>query len=88
MNVCFFCSLREWRCVMVQADDDNSEQGYLKYYLHGNEHPIKCPNETEGELCVWFLHLFAGRWRVVWNSDWKINRRPIEWIFQKIYKKV
>ena len=38
------------------------KENYIKYMLtqddtvleciNGNEHPIKCPNEAEGELCV------------------------------------
>lgn len=48
----FFCTLREWGYVMAQSDGDNSDMGYLKYYLHGNEHPTKYPNQVEGENCL------------------------------------
>lgn len=37
---------------MAMANDDKSNNGYLKYYLHGNEHPIKYPNEVKGEVCI------------------------------------
>ena len=32
--------------VMVMADNDKSDNGYLKYYIHGNEYLIKYPNEV------------------------------------------
>jgi hypothetical protein len=47
----FFCTLREWGRIMSECDDDYSDKGYLKYYLHGNEHPTKYPNEV-GEICI------------------------------------
>ena len=40
---------RTWGKIMAMADGDESEKGYLKYYLHGNEHPTKYPNEIKGE---------------------------------------
>lgn len=43
---------RTWGWIMAQADGDDSDMGYLKYYLHGNEHPIKYPNEVKGEVCL------------------------------------
>ena len=48
----FFTFARTWGWIMAMADDDKSNNGYLKYYLHGNEHPIKYPNEVEGEVCL------------------------------------
>ena len=48
----FFTFARTWGWVMAMADDDKSNDGYLKYYLHGNEHPIKYPNEVEGEVLL------------------------------------
>lgn len=48
----YFTFTRTWGWIMAQADDDNSDQGYLKYYLHGNEHPIKYPNEVKEEVCL------------------------------------
>lgn len=48
----YFTFARTWGWIMAQADDDNSDQGYLKYYLHGNEHPIKYPNEVKEEVCL------------------------------------
>ena len=47
----FFLTLREWGRIMSECDDDYSDKGYLKYYLHGNEHPTKYPNEV-GEICI------------------------------------
>ena len=38
--------------VMAMADNDKSDNGYLKYYLHENEYPIKYPNEVKGEVCI------------------------------------
>ena len=43
---------RTWGWIMAQADGDDSDMGYLKYYLHGNEHPTKYPNQVEGENCL------------------------------------
>ena len=43
---------RTWGWIMAQADNDDSDQGYLRYYLHGNEYPTKYPNDVEGEVCV------------------------------------
>ena len=45
----YFTFARTWGWIMAQADDDNSDQGYLKYYLHGNKYSTKYPNEVEGE---------------------------------------
>ena len=42
---------RTWGWIMAQADNDYSDKGYLKYYLHGNEYPTKYPNEV-GETCI------------------------------------
>ena len=46
----FFTFARTWGRIMAEADDDYSDKGYLKYYLHGNEHPTKYPNEVESEV--------------------------------------
>lgn len=43
---------RTWGYVMAVADNDESDYGYLKYYLHGNENPTKYPNEVEGEMTI------------------------------------
>ena len=43
---------RTWGWIMAQADNDNSDMGYLKYYLHENEHSTKYPNQVEGENCI------------------------------------
>ena len=43
---------RTWGWIMAMADGDESDKGYLKYYLHGNEHPTKYPNEVKGEVCL------------------------------------
>ena len=43
---------RTWGWIMAQADNDDSDMGYLKYYLHGNEHTTKYPNEVEGDICL------------------------------------
>ena len=40
---------RTWGWIMAMADGDKSEKGYLKYYLHMNEHPTKYPNEVKNE---------------------------------------
>ena len=48
----YYTFARTWGWIMAMADDDKSDNGYLKYYLHGNEHPIKYPNEVEGEVCI------------------------------------
>lgn len=40
---------RTWSWIMAMADGDESEKGYLKYYLHLNEHPTKYPNEVKNE---------------------------------------
>ena len=48
----FFTFARTWGWIMAMANDDKSNNGYLKYYLHGNEHPIKYPNEVKGEVCI------------------------------------
>ena len=48
----YFTFARTWGWIMAMADDDKSDNGYLKYYLHGNEHPTKYPNEVEGEVCL------------------------------------
>lgn len=48
----YFTFARTWGWIMAQADGDDSDMGYLKYYLHGNEHPTKYPNEVEGEVCL------------------------------------
>ena len=43
---------RTWGWIMAQADGDDSDMGYLRYYLHGNEHPTKYPNQIDGENCL------------------------------------
>lgn len=48
----YFTFARTWGWIMAMADDDKSDNGYLKYYLHGNEHPTKYPNEVKGEVCL------------------------------------
>lgn len=48
----YYTFARTWGWVMAMADDDKSDNGYLKYYLHGNEHPTKYPNEVKGEVCL------------------------------------
>lgn len=48
----YYTFARTWGWIMAMVDDDKSDDGYLKYYLHGNEHPIKYPNEVEGEVCL------------------------------------
>ena len=48
----FYTFARTWGYVMAMADDDKSDNGYLKYYLHENEYPIKYPNEVEREVCL------------------------------------
>ena len=47
-----FTFARTWGWIMAMADDDKSDNGYLKYYLHGDKYPIKYPNEVEGEVCL------------------------------------
>ena len=40
---------------MTMADNDESDNGYLKYYhCHclKNERLIKYPNEVKGEVCI------------------------------------
>lgn len=48
----YFTFARTWGWIMAQADNDDSDMGYLKYYLHENEHPIKYPNKIKGEVCL------------------------------------
>jgi hypothetical protein len=48
----YFTFARTWGWIMAMVDDDESNNGYLKYYLHGNEHPTKYPNEVKGEVCL------------------------------------
>lgn len=48
----YFTFARTWGWIMAIADDDKSDNGYLKYYLYGNECPIKYPNEVKGEVCL------------------------------------
>lgn len=48
----YFTFARTWGWIMAQTDGDDSDMGYLKYYLHGNEHPTKYPNQVEGENCL------------------------------------
>ena len=48
----YYTFARTWGRIMAEADDDKSDNGYLKYYLHGNEHPTKYPNEVEDEVCL------------------------------------
>lgn len=48
----YYTFARTWGWIMAMADGDESDKGYLKYYLHGNEHPTKYPNEVEGEVCL------------------------------------
>lgn len=48
----YYTFARTWGWVMAMVDDDKSDNGYLKYYLHGNEHPTKYPNEVKGEICL------------------------------------
>ncbi len=48
----YFTFARTWGWIMAMTDDDKSDNGYLKYYLHGNEHPTKYPNKVKGEVCL------------------------------------
>jgi hypothetical protein len=48
----YYTFARTWGWIMAMADDDKSDNGYLKYYLHGNEYTIKYPNEVKGEVCI------------------------------------
>ena len=48
----YYTFARTWGWIMAMADDDESDNGYLKYYLHGNEYIIKYPNEVKGEICL------------------------------------
>lgn len=48
----YYTFARTWGYIMAMADDDKSDYGYLKYYLHENEYPIKYPNEVKGEVCL------------------------------------
>jgi hypothetical protein len=48
----FFTFARTWGYIMAMTDDDKSDNGYLKYYLHGNKYPTKYPNEVKGEVCL------------------------------------
>ena len=52
IDSCIWDLLERGGWIMAQADNDYSDKGYLKYYLHGNEHPIKYPNEVKGEICI------------------------------------
>lgn len=45
----YYTFARTWGWIMAMADGDESDKGYLKYYLHGNEYPTKYPNDVEGE---------------------------------------
>ena len=45
----YYTFARTWSWIMAMANGDESEKGYLKYYLHGNEHPTKYPNDVKGE---------------------------------------
>ena len=48
----YYTFARTWGWIMIMADNDKSDNGYLKYYIHGNEYLIKCPNEVKGEVCI------------------------------------
>lgn len=48
----YYTFARTWGYIMAMADDDKSDNGYLKYYLHGNKYPTKYPNEVKGEICL------------------------------------
>ena len=48
----YYTFARTWGYIMAMVDDDKSDNGYLKYYLHGNEYPIKYPNKVKGEVCL------------------------------------
>lgn len=50
----YFTFARTWGYVMAQADNDNSDKGYLRYYLHTelDKNPVKYPNEVQGENCI------------------------------------
>ena len=45
----YYTFARTWAWIMAMADGDESDKGYLKYYLHGNEYPTKYPNDVKGE---------------------------------------
>lgn len=46
----YYTFARTWGYIMAQADENEDERGYLKYYLHSSEHPTKYPNEIKGEI--------------------------------------
>ena len=48
----YYTFARTWGYIMAMADGDESDKGYLKYYLHGNEHSTKYPNEVKGEVLL------------------------------------
>lgn len=48
----YYTFARTWGWIMAMADGDESDKGYLRYYLYGNEHPTKYPNEIEGEILL------------------------------------
>lgn len=48
----YYTFARTWGWIMAMADDDKSDDGYLKYYLHGNEPLIKYPNKVKDEILL------------------------------------
>lgn len=48
----YYTFARTWGWIMAQAINDNSDYGYLRYYLHGNEELIKYPDEVKGKNCL------------------------------------
>jgi hypothetical protein len=44
--------MRTWGWIMAMANGDESEKGYLTYYLANKDTPEKLPNEIEGENCI------------------------------------
>lgn len=43
-NYMFMTSLRCWGQIMALADGDESDSGYLRYYLYPDKEPIKYPD--------------------------------------------
>lgn len=51
----YYTFARTWGWIMAMVDNDESDNGYLKYYhCHclKNERLIKYPNEVKGEVCI------------------------------------
>lgn len=48
----YFTYARTWGFIMAKADNDESEMGYLRYYLHDEKEPKKYPYEVESEKLI------------------------------------